>query len=180
MPACTGPSVGILALEAAARAAGRWVTAAYADAADEASVVEAAQHLSAQGVDGVIVLAPHARALTALGAAGLGLPVTALHSTDATLCSGRLLRVAVAHLTELGHRRIAHLAGPDDWLEAVARAEGFDAGARRATAELGRHVARRLECGIRCLRRATTSRAPSAAATARPRCSSRTTRWRSA
>src|SRR5215211_8876362 len=45
-----GPTVGILALESAARAAGRWVTAAYADARDEASVVAAAQHLTAQGV----------------------------------------------------------------------------------------------------------------------------------
>ena len=44
-----GPAIGILALEAAARAAGRWVTAAYADAADEASVVEAARHLSRAG-----------------------------------------------------------------------------------------------------------------------------------
>ena len=122
-----GPAVGILALEAAARAAGRWVTAAYADAGDESSVVEAAQHLSAQGVDGIVVLAPHARTLTALGAAGLGLPVTALHSTDAYALQRDAAAIAVAHLAEAGHRRIAHLAGPEDWLEAVARAEGFDA-----------------------------------------------------
>src|SRR5690349_3357337 len=43
-----GPAMGILALEAAARATGRWVTAAYADAGDEASVVQAARHLFAQ------------------------------------------------------------------------------------------------------------------------------------
>ena len=122
-----GPAVGILALEAAARATGRWVTAAYADAGDGASVVEAAQHLSAQGVDGIVVLAPHARALTALGATGLGLPVTALHSTDAYALQRDAAAIAVAHLAESGHRRIAQLAGPEDWLEAVARAEGFDA-----------------------------------------------------
>lgn len=120
-----GPAVGILALEAAARAAGRWVTAAYADAGDEASVVDAAQHLSAQGVDGIVVLAPHARTLTALASAGLGLPVTALHSTNAYALQRDAAAIAVAHLAELGHTGIAHLAGPDDWLEAVARAEGF-------------------------------------------------------
>lgn len=120
-----GPAVGILALEAAARATGRWVTAAYADAGDEDSVVDAAQHLSAQGVDGIVVLAPHARTLTALASAGLGLPVTALHSTNAYALQRDAAAIAVAHLADLGHASIAHLAGPDDWLEAVARAEGF-------------------------------------------------------
>jgi DNA-binding LacI/PurR family transcriptional regulator len=122
-----GPAVGILALEAAARAAGRWVTAAYADPGDEASVIEAAQHLSAQGVDGIVVLAPHARTLTALGSAGLGLAVTALHSTNAYALQRDAAAMAIAHLAGLGHESIAQLAGPDDWLEAVARAEGFDA-----------------------------------------------------
>ena len=120
-----GPAVGILALEAAARAAGRWVTAAYADAGDEASVIDAAQHLSAQGVDGIVVLAPHARTLNALASAGLGLPVTALHSTDEYALQRDAAAIAVAHLADLRHGSIAHLAGPDDWLEAVARAEGF-------------------------------------------------------
>jgi DNA-binding LacI/PurR family transcriptional regulator len=32
---------------------------------------------------------------------------------------------AVTHLLELGHRRIAHLAGPQDWAEADARAQAF-------------------------------------------------------
>ena len=121
-----GPAVGILALEAAARAAGRWVTAAYADAGDEASVVDAARHLSAQGVDGIVVVAPHARTLSALDGAGLGLPVVALHGPDASELQRDAARIAVAHLLEFGHTRIAHLAGPEDWIEAGARAEGFE------------------------------------------------------
>lgn len=120
-----GPAVGILALEAAARAAGRWVTAAYADAGDESSVVAAARHLSAQGVDGIVVLAPHAGSLAALRVAGLGLAVAALHGTDAYALQRQAAAIAVGHLAEAGHGRIAHLAGPEDWLEAVARAEGF-------------------------------------------------------
>jgi DNA-binding LacI/PurR family transcriptional regulator len=122
-----GPATGVIALEAAARAAGRWVTAAYADAASEASVVEAVQHLHAQGVDGIVALAPHARTLSALNGAALGLPVIALHGSDDYRLQREAAAVAVAHLAELGHRRIAHLAGPDDWFEALARAEGFEA-----------------------------------------------------
>jgi DNA-binding LacI/PurR family transcriptional regulator len=122
-----GPATGVIALEAAARAAGRWVSAAYADAASESSVVEAVQHLRAQGVDGIVVLAPHARTLAALTGAAVGLPVIALHSSDEYAVQRDAAAIAVAHLTELGHRRLAHVAGPDDWLEALARAEGFAA-----------------------------------------------------
>ena len=122
-----GPATGVIALEAAARAAGRWVTAAYADAASETSVVEAVQHLHAQGVDGIVALAPHARTLSALNEAALGLPVIALHGSDDYRLQREAAAVAVGHLADLGHRRIAHLTGPDDWFEALARAEGFEA-----------------------------------------------------
>ena len=122
-----GPAVGILALEAAARSAGRWVTAAYADAGDEASVIEAGRHLFAQGVDGIVVVAPHARTLSALDSAGLAVPVVALHGPDATTLQRDAARIAVDHLAEIGHTRISHLAGPLDWIEALARAEGFAA-----------------------------------------------------
>src|SRR5215207_4213438 len=105
-----GPAVGILALESAARAAGRWVTAAYADAGDEASVIEAARHLNAQGVDGIVVVAPHARTLTALDGAGLRLPIVALHVPEAAAPQRDAAAIAVDHLAHLGHTRIAHLA----------------------------------------------------------------------
>src|SRR5918993_3892888 len=103
-----GPAVGILALESAARAAGRWVTAAYADAGDEASVVAAAHHLNAQGVDGIVVVAPHARTLTALAEAGLRLPVVALHGPEAADVQRSAAAIAVGHLADLGHTRIGH------------------------------------------------------------------------
>lgn len=119
-----GPSVGIAALEAAAREAGRWVATAYADAADDASVGNAAERLLAQGVDGIIVLAPHAGSLDALTRSRLEVPLGVLHGDPGLQKAG--VALVVAHLAELGHRRVALLAGPSDWLESRAREQGFD------------------------------------------------------
>jgi DNA-binding LacI/PurR family transcriptional regulator len=119
-----GPSVGIAALEAAARAAGRWVATAYADADEEASVDAATRHLVAQGVDGIVVLAPHARTLDAAAAAARGVPVAALHGGVGTEPQEQAAALAVAHLRSLGHRRIALITGPPEWLEAAARERG--------------------------------------------------------
>ncbi len=119
-----GPAVGIAELESAARAAGRWVATTYADAADEASVTDAARHLLAQGVDGMIAVAPHARTLDVLAAGGV--PVVALHGGVGAQRQREGAALAVTHLVALGHRRIGRVAGPPDWPEAVARDDGVD------------------------------------------------------
>src|SRR5664279_1223884 len=61
-----GPSVAIGALARAARDVGRWVSTAYADADDEGSVDAAVSYLLAQGVDGLVLVAPHVRTRAAL------------------------------------------------------------------------------------------------------------------
>jgi DNA-binding LacI/PurR family transcriptional regulator len=128
-----GPSMGIAALEAAARREGRWVATAYADAADEASVDAALQHLLAQGVDGVIVVAAHEHTVAGLAARTPGMPVTALHTGPGAEKQSAGAALAVAHLAQLGHRRLARIGGPADWREEDARAAGF----ARAVSELG-------------------------------------------
>lgn len=127
-----GPSRSIAAIENAARAAGYWVSAAFADAGDDESVISAVEHLVAQGVEGIVVVAPHARTLRALDTLRAGVPVVILHSAGRgqrglSVDQAAGARLAVAALADAGHRRIAHLAGPADWLEAESRAEGYAA-----------------------------------------------------
>lgn len=127
-----GPSRSIAAIENAARAAGYWVSAAFADAGDDESVVSALEHLVTQGVEGIVVVAPHARTLHALDILPVGVPVLTLHSAGRgtrglSVDQAAGARLAVAALADAGHRRIAHLAGPADWLEAESRAEGYAA-----------------------------------------------------
>ena len=127
-----GPSRSIAALEAVARGAGYWVTAAFADAGDADAVVAAVDHLVVQGVEGIVVVAPHARTLEALDALRIGVPVVTLHAADRgarglSVDQAAGARLAVGALADAGHTRIAHLSGPADWLEAESRAEGFAA-----------------------------------------------------
>jgi DNA-binding LacI/PurR family transcriptional regulator len=127
-----GPSRSIAALEASAREAGYWLSAAFADAGDSGAVVAAVDHLVGQGVEGIVVVAPHARTLEALDALRIGVPVVTLHAADRgarglSIDQEAGARLAVAALADAGHTRIAHLAGPADWLEAESRAEGFAA-----------------------------------------------------
>lgn len=127
-----GPSRSLAAIEAQARAAGYWLSAAFAGAGDADAVIAAVEHLASQGVEGIVVVAPHARTLDALDALRIGLPIVTLHSSERgtrglSVDQAAGARLAVAALAEAGHTRIAHLAGPADWLEAESRAQGFAA-----------------------------------------------------
>ncbi|RUR03152.1 LacI family DNA-binding transcriptional regulator [Labedella endophytica] len=126
-----GPSAGIAALEAASRERGRWIATAYANADDEPSFEAAVRHLLAQGVDGIVLVAPHAGTRAALDDAGVGVPVVSLHEeTGGRQAEGAGL--AVTHLVEQGHRRLAEVAGPSDWFEATARTAGIEDAVARA------------------------------------------------
>ena len=120
-----GPSVAIAELARAAREVGRWLSTAYADADDVASVEAAVAHLLAQGVDGIVLVAPHALATDALTALDLDVPVVVLH-VGAVDRQSEGEALVVDHLVHLGHRRIARLGGPPDWIEEASRRAGFD------------------------------------------------------
>ncbi|MGF3056208.1 LacI family DNA-binding transcriptional regulator [Microbacterium sp. YY-01] len=134
-----GPSRSIETVESAARAAGYWVTAAFANVNDKQAVQSAVDHLLSQSVDGLVVVAPHATTLDAVEKLHVEIPVAVLHAAGRE-ASGLSIdqvagaRLATANLLEAGHLSLAHIAGPTDWLEAEARAAGF-------TEEIRRHPA---------------------------------------
>ena len=126
-----GPASSLDAVETAAREAGYFVTVAHAASLDKEGLEAALDHLLAQAVEGVIVIAPQARAQDAMRALALDVPSVTLHGAGIEGDDGVFVdqvegaRLATRHLLAAGHRRIAHLCGPADWSEAVARRDGF-------------------------------------------------------
>jgi DNA-binding LacI/PurR family transcriptional regulator len=120
-----GPTVAIAALGAAARDLGRWTAAAYADAADPESVDAAVAHVLGQGVDGLVLVAPHVRTRDALLARALDVPIVIMHGGPGDRQAEGAAEV-VDHLVALGHHRIGRVGGPVDWLEEASRRTGFE------------------------------------------------------
>jgi DNA-binding LacI/PurR family transcriptional regulator len=126
-----GPASSIKAIEEAALLHGYLVVTANADGTDSASIARAITHLLDQAVEGMVVIAPQVRVFDTLAEMRLDLPYVTLQSTgrsgDHSLSVDQMTgaRLATRHLIELGHRGIYHLAGPQDWVEAEARMEGF-------------------------------------------------------
>lgn len=126
-----GPNSTLRALEHAARAAG-YAISSYSISDDDESQIDAGViELVTQGVDGLCVIAPRASSLHILRERITGLPTlavkaepeAAMHTVAVDQHAGAVL--AVTHLAELGHRSIAHLAGPLDWFDALGRLQGW-------------------------------------------------------
>lgn len=84
-------------------------------------------------VDGVILTDlragdPRLALVESLGLAAvtLGVPDVESRHSSVSVDDGAGIRAAVRHLADLGHRRIAHVAGPDSMLHARARRIAFE------------------------------------------------------
>jgi DNA-binding LacI/PurR family transcriptional regulator len=126
-----GPASSIAAIEEAARASGYWVSTANIESSDARSISDGLAHLAAQGIEGLVVIAPQVRVFDTLAQLSIDVPYVSLQSTgrdsDHALSVDQIAgaRMATRHLIQLGHRSIYHLAGPQDWIEAEARMRGF-------------------------------------------------------
>lgn len=135
-----GPASLVIAVEQAARSHGWYVSLASLSDFEPETVAGAIDHFAGQQVDGLVVVAPVPSAVEACAGAAPGIP-TVMVATDTepapdfdvvAIDQEQGARVAVEHLLGLGHRTVAHLAGPIDWLDASARLRGWRAGLRQA------------------------------------------------
>jgi DNA-binding LacI/PurR family transcriptional regulator len=128
--AAYGAQTILYEIEDAAREAG-YTLAIVTTASDDRSVRDALDQLEGQSVRAVAVVAPQARVFDLLRSTPLRVPYVLLdpdrrdvpHSISVDQFEGA--RLATRHLIGLGHRRILHLAGPQDWIEAEARMQGY-------------------------------------------------------
>jgi DNA-binding LacI/PurR family transcriptional regulator len=128
-----GPASTLYGIERAAHEAGYAVSVISMRALDRASALTAVERLRTQGVDGILVIAPHERAADAVRHLPATVPVVAVEGGPdgavpvVALDQFEGAASATRHLLELGHRTVWHIAGPPDWQEAQQRLAGWRA-----------------------------------------------------
>jgi DNA-binding LacI/PurR family transcriptional regulator len=132
-----GPASLLVALERATRAAGFSFMVANTAEGQPGEIQDAVDWLLAQGVDGIIISEPidegqRLRLDASVPVVSLG-QAPGLPDEQVALAAGRTAascKEAVAHLLDLGHARVWHVAGPQEWWEARERRDGWAAAHR--------------------------------------------------
>jgi DNA-binding LacI/PurR family transcriptional regulator len=126
-----GPASTLFGIERAAHDAGYFVSIVSMRSLTRSSVLSAVERLRAQGVDGILVIAPQESATQALLHLPEDVPVVAAEAGPdesvplVAVDQVEGARLATAHLLDLGHRTVWHISGPLDWLEAQHRVNGW-------------------------------------------------------
>lgn len=134
-----GPNSTLRAIEHAARATGYSVSSITLGGDDETLDPDVAfDHLASQGIDALCVIAPRSSSLDLLRRTAASVPTLVVKAAaddvflTASVDQELGAALAVTHLLELGHRHVAHLAGPLDWLDAQGRLRGWQGTLERA------------------------------------------------
>jgi DNA-binding LacI/PurR family transcriptional regulator len=128
-----GPSSTLLALEAAARDTAYSLTLAGLTKISADALHSAAERLLDQAVEALVVVVAHRAVLPLTQSLDLGVPVIVVEGDlsamplTAGVDQAEGARLATEHLLALGHTTVHHLTGPSDWIEAVARRQGWEA-----------------------------------------------------
>ncbi|NIJ04438.1 substrate-binding domain-containing protein [Frigoribacterium faeni] len=134
-----GPSSTMHGFNGAARRAGYQVSMATLDGDDTRAVEQAVDAFVGQAVAAIVLIAPDAEALDVLRSSRVSVPLVTAdsvaddghHAVSIDQAAGAEL--AVEHLAALGHRSVAHVAGPEAWMDGRDRERGW----RRACERLG-------------------------------------------
>jgi DNA-binding LacI/PurR family transcriptional regulator len=98
---------------------------------DRRSLTQAADRFLGQAVAGIIVIAPQTEAVDTLAGLAARVPVVAVGcGATAAVPSVKIDNLAGAamatrHLLDLGHRTVHHISGPESWLDARDRQDGW-------------------------------------------------------
>lgn len=118
-------------VEAAAEKAGYAVSIATIAALDTALMERSLSKLADQGVDGIVMAVPLISTTQKMEDITRNIPTVTL---DGSRTAGAVVlgidqqeagRIATQHLLELGHRQVWHVSGPDEWIEARHRRQGW-------------------------------------------------------
>ncbi|WP_022868749.1 LacI family DNA-binding transcriptional regulator [Schaalia vaccimaxillae] len=131
-----GPSSMRVSIEVESRRAGYSTSVMTLEDFSTVSLSNAIDHFLGLAVEAIIVIAPVVELAATIQMVRSPVPIVAVTAAEDVVTERiRLIRAdqrggarqAVRHLLDLGHRDIAHIAGPQDWFEARMRLEGWQA-----------------------------------------------------
>lgn len=137
-----GPASTLYGIESAARESEYGLSIVSLRVPNRQSIADAVERLRAQGVDGILVIAPRVAAVRALQYVPKQLPIVAAQGAPGGPVPGVSVdqlagaTLAVEHLLRLGHRTVYHVAGPVEWFEAQERERGWIETLRKVGAEI--------------------------------------------
>ena len=126
-----GPTTSITAIEQAAREAGYRLSITNISSSDHSAIAAGIDYLLSQSIEALVVIAPQVRVFNVLKELSISVPFVTLQSTNLGRAHSMSVdqvagaRLATHHLIQLGHTEILHISGPQDWIEAEARMQGF-------------------------------------------------------
>jgi len=137
-----GPASTLFGIERAAHEAGYFIIVASLKALNRSSVTDAVERLRRQGVDGILVIAPHREAGDALLHTHADVPLVAVEAgpeegvpvVAVDQVAGAVS--ATQHLLDLGHETVWHITGPPNFIESQQRLKGWRMTLEQAGAEV--------------------------------------------
>jgi DNA-binding LacI/PurR family transcriptional regulator len=126
-----GPASALWAVEEAAREAGYAISIVSLREANYDTISQALARLAGQSVEGIVMIAPQDVTASAAFVSFDNVPVVTLSSVDTGEHTAIMYdsvegsRAATQHLIDLGHRWIAHLAGPAGFTVSESRIHGW-------------------------------------------------------